>query len=101
MQEARIGLGLSWLCDPGTVTHSSGLWFPHLENGHLNNTHSLLQSQSPIMETMINAMYSSANKLKGFQYKSTTSVHSCYQSIANKADELLATAVGLVSNFHS
>ena len=53
------------------------------------------------METMINAMYSSANKLKGFQYKSTTSVHSCYQSIANKADGLLATAVGLVSNFHS
>lgn len=53
------------------------------------------------METMINVIYSSANKLKAFQYKSTTSVRSCYQNIANKADELLATAVGLVSNFHS
>lgn len=53
------------------------------------------------METTINVIYSSANKLKAFQYKSTTSVHFCYQNIANKADELLATAVGLVSNFHS
>lgn len=33
--------------------------------------------------------------------QSTTSVRSCYKNIANKADELLATAVGLVSNFHS